>query len=212
MEQQLDLETMQAAAKGIGYIGHPLRLRILEYLDINGWSSVSAITKGLGEDQITVSQNLKKMRDADLVKTQRKGIFVYYGLSGEYPASVFVCLRKLFGYMTDNFAYLADGCKAPLPVDFLTMTANHIKLFALIDKIRILEYLTLFGESCVSDIVNGTGIEQMKVSQYLKRLRDESFVKARKEGRFVFYEITNGIHKTIIKCIHRKFGANENPI
>lgn len=207
MEKQLDFETMQAAAKGIGYIGHPLRLRILEYLDINGWSSVSAITKGLGEDQITVSQNLKKMRDADLVKTQRKGIFVYYGLNGEYPASVFVCLRKLFGYMTDNFAYLADGCKAPLPVDFLTMTANHIKLFAHIDKIRILEYLTLFGESCVSDIVNGTGIEQMKVSQYLKRLRDESFVKARKEGRFVFYEITNGIHKTIITCIHRKFGG-----
>ena len=45
---QLPQDVMKKAVKGIGYISHPLRLRILEFLDVNGQSSVSAITKGLG--------------------------------------------------------------------------------------------------------------------------------------------------------------------
>ena len=41
MEQQLPENIMRKAVKGISYIAHPLRLRILEYLDVNGSSSVS---------------------------------------------------------------------------------------------------------------------------------------------------------------------------
>ena len=205
MEKQLSEEAMKQAAKGISYLGHPLRLRIIEYLDVHGPSSVSAITRGVDEEQIMVSQSLRKLRDAELVTTRRKGIFIYYALNGEYPASLFKCIRKLFGYMTDSFHFLKEDYKAVLPKDFTMMTANRIKLFAHVDKLKILEYLTLYGESCVSDIVKGVGLEQLKVSQYLKRLRDDGFVKARKEGRFVFYEITAGIHKTTVKCMHDRF-------
>jgi len=206
MPEQLSVDVMKEAVRGIGYIGHPLRLRIIEYLDVYGMSAVSAIARGLGEEQLTVSQSLKKLREAQLLKTHRKGIFIYYDLNGEYPASLFGCIRKLYGYITDSFYFLQDGHKAMLPKDFTMMAANQIKLFAHFDKMRILEFLTLFGESCVTDIVNGVGLEQMKVSQFLKKMRDEGFVKARKDGRFVFYEITKGIHKTAIQCIHKKFG------
>ena len=78
--EQLPIETMQKAIKGINYIGHPTRLRILEYLDVNGSSSVSDITKAIGEEQMIVSQHLRKMRDANLVNTLRKGIFIYYNI------------------------------------------------------------------------------------------------------------------------------------
>lgn len=210
MDKQLPIPVMKKAAKGIAYIGHPLRLRILEFLDVNGMSSVSAITKGLNEEQIMVSQSLKKLRDANLVKTRRRGIFIYYELNEEYPASIFNCIRKLYGYMTDNFYFLKDGYKVVLPVDFTIMTANRIKLFANFDKMRLLEYLTLFGESCVSDIVKGTEIEQLKVSQYLKRLRDDGFVKSRKEGRFVYYDITKGVHMSAIGCIHKRYDSLKN--
>lgn len=210
MDKQLPIPVMKKAAKGIAYIGHPLRLRILEFLDVNGMSSVSAITKGLNEEQIMVSQSLKKLRDANLVKTRRRGIFIYYELNEEYPASIFNCIRKLYGYMTDNFYFLKDGYKAVLPVDFTIMTANRIKLFANFDKMRLLEYLTLFGESCVSDIVKGTEIEQLKVSQYLKRLRDDGFVTSRKEGRFVYYDITKGVHMSAIGCIHKRYDSLAN--
>lgn len=205
MTQQLPLETMKKAVKGISYIAHPLRLRILEFIDVNGASSVSAITKAVKEEQVIVSQNLKKLRDANLVRTKRRGIFIYYNIFEEYPASIFVCIRKLFGYMTDNFYFLSDNYKAILPHDYTTMVANRMKLFANFDKMRILEYLILNGESNVSDIIQGIDSEQLKVSQYLKRLRDDGFVSSRREGRFIYYDITQGVHKTAIQCIHKRY-------
>lgn len=205
MEQQLPVEIMKKAVKGISYIAHPLRLHILEYLDVHGSSSVSAITKALGEDQVSVSQSLKKMRDANLVKTNRRGIFIYYDICEEYPASIFTCLRKLYGYMTDDFQYLRDDCKIILPADYTMMAANRIKLFANYDKMRILEFLTLNGPHNVSDIIHGIGCPQIKVSQYLKRLRDDGFVIARRRGRFIIYEITKGVHQICIQCIHKRY-------
>lgn len=210
MEQQLPTEIMKKAVKGISYLAHPLRLRILEYLDVNGLSSVSTITKALGEEQVIVSQSLKKLRDANLVKTKRKGIFIYYDIYEEYPASVFVCIRKLFGYMTDQFKFLADDYKEILPLDYTVMVANRIKLFANFDKMRILEYLTLKGPCNVSDIVKGIGSEQLKVSQYLKRLRDDGFVSCVRDGRHIIYDITKGVHKTTIGCIHKRFEGLKN--
>ena len=210
MQKQLPETIMKKAAKGISYIAHPLRLRILEFLDVNGSSSVSEITKALGEEQVIISQNLKKLRVANLVKTKRKGLFIYYDICEEYPASIFVCIRKVFGYMTENFYFLMDGYKAILPKDYTTMVANQIKLFANFDKMKILEFLLLKGESNVSDIVFGVGIEQLKVSQYLKRLRDDGFVVCRKSGRFVYYSITKGVHMTALQCIHKRYDALKN--
>lgn len=207
MNQLLPEETMKKAVKGITYIAHPLRLRILEFIDVNGPSSVSAITKAVGEEQVIVSQSLKKLRDANLVKTKRRGLFIYYDIYEEYPASIFVCIRKLFGYMTDNFKFLDDEFKAILPHDYTTMAANRIKLFANFDKMRILEYLTLRGPCNVSDIIKGISSEQLKVSQYLKRLRDDGFVTCTRQGRFVIYTITQGIHKTAIQCIHKRYDS-----
>ena len=210
MRAQLPENVMKKAVKGIGYIAHPLRLRILEFVDVNGASSVSVITKAVDEEQVIVSQSLKKLRESNLVKTERRGIFIYYNICEEYPASIFFCIRKLFGYMTDNFRFLADDYKAILPRDYTNMVANQIKLFANYDKMRILEFLTLYGESRVSDIVDGINSDKLKVSQYLKRMKDAGFVICRKEGRFVFYSITKGVHKTAVECIHRRYDKLEN--
>lgn len=205
MTKQLPIDTMKKAVKGLSYISHPLRLRILEFLDVNGSSSVSAITKGINGEQIFVSQSLKKLRESGMVKTERHGIFIYYSIQEEYPASLFVCLRKLFGYMTNDFHYLADGFKAMLPKDYTTMAANQIKLFANYDKMRILEFLELNGEQNVSEIMQGIDCNQLKTSQYLKRLRDDGFVSCHRDGKFVIYNITKGVHKTAIQCIHNRY-------
>lgn len=203
-------DVMTRAVRGLTYIAHPLRLRILEFLDVNGMSSVSTIAHGVGVEQMIVSQSLRKMRDAELVQTHRRGIFIYYEICREYPASIFVCLRKLFGHMTDQLKFMRATYKEILPTDYTTMAANRIKLFAHYDKMRILEYLTYRGESCVSEIVSGTNIPQIKVSQYLKKLSDDDFVKSRRDGRHVYYDITAGIHKTTIGCIHKRFDKNGN--
>lgn len=205
----LPREIMERAARGIGHISHPLRLRILEFLDVNGMSSVSAIARGVGTEQMLVSQSLRKMRDANLVRTHRRGIFIYYEICEEYPASIFVCLRRLFGFMTDQICFLRDEYREILPADYTTMSANRIKLFANYDKMRILEFLTYNGESCVCQIVDGTQIPQVKVSQYLKKLSDDDFVKSRRDGRYIYYTITNGLHKTTIGCITSVMTASE---
>lgn len=204
-EQQLPTEIMKQAVKGISYIAHPLRLQILEFLDVNGEASVSKITKAVKEEQMIVSQSLKKLRDAGLVIAQRHGIFIYYRIQEEYPASIFECLRKLYGYMTDNIRFLADGYKAVLPTDYTTMAANRIKLFANYDKMRILEFLLLHNESNVTEIVQGINSEQLKVSQYLRRLKDDAFVSSRRDGRFIYYSITKGVHKTALQCIRKRY-------
>lgn len=204
-EQQLPTEIMKQAVKGISYIAHPLRLQILEFLDVNGEASVSKITKAVKEEQMIVSQSLKKLRDAGLVIAQRHGIFIYYRIQEEYPASIFECLRKLYGYMTDSIRFLADSYKAILPTDYTTMAANRIKLFANYDKMRILEFLLLNGESNVTQIVQGINSEQLKVSQYLRRLKDDAFVSSRRDGRFIYYSITKGVHKTALQCIRKRY-------
>ena len=210
MDKQLPEEIMRRAVKGISYISHPMRLRILEYLDVNGACSVSEVTKAIGEEQVFVSQSLRKLREAHLVQTERRGLFIYYRICEEYPASIFFCLRKLFGYMTNDFYFLKDDYKAVLPRDYTTMAANQIKLFANYHKMRILEYLLINGESNVSDIVTGIGCEPLLVSQNLSRLREDGFVTHRREGRFVYYEITKGVHKTALECIHKRYDSLEN--
>lgn len=205
MIESLPVEIMKKAVRGLSYIAHPLRLRILEYLDVHGACCVSSLAKGVDAEQVFVSQSLRKLRDAGLVKTQRHGIFIYYAIEEEYPASIFFCLRKLFGYIANDFNFLADDYKAVLPKDFTKMAANQIKLFANYDKMRIMEYLILHPDCPVLEIVSGTKSDQVKISQYLKRLRDDGFVKCRRDGRFVLYTITKGVHKTALECIRRRF-------
>lgn len=196
---------MERAAHGIGYISHPTRLRILEFLDVNGMSSVSKIAKHIGDEQVVISQHLRKLREANLVRTHRRGIFIYYEVDEEYPASIFVCLRKLFGHMTDNFKFLRDDYRKILPNEYTTMAANRIKLFSHIDKMRILEYLLYSGGAYVGDIVRETKLPQPKVSQYLKKLLDDDFVKSTRNGRHVYYEIIPGVHYTALMCIHKRY-------
>ncbi len=205
LKRRLPPEILRRASGGIAYISHPLRLRILEFLDVKGPSSVSSIATATHAPQVIVSQALRKMRDAGMVRTHRRGIFVYYEIDMEYPASIFVCLRKLFGHMTDQLKFMRDDYREILPTDYTTMAANRIKLFANYDKMKILEYLMYAGESCVGDIVNAVATPQVKVSQILKKLGDDGFVASRRDGRHVYYSVLPGVHKTAISCIHKRY-------
>ena len=205
IDNLLPAHIMMKAVKGLGYIAHPLRLRILEYLDVNGDSSVSNITKGVGEEQAIVSQSLRKMREMGLVQTRRSGVFVYYSIVAEYPASIFTCIRKMFGYITNNFYFLQDDYKVILPRDYTTMVANRIKLFAHVDKMRILEYLLIKGPKAVCDIAEALHLEPIKVSQFLKKMKEDDFVTGERIGRFVVYNITKGVHKMALGCIHKRY-------
>lgn len=57
-------------------------------------------------------------------------------------------------------------------------------------RLRILEEL-MDGELCVGDLVSRTGLPQGRVSHHLGCLRWCGYVTSRKDGRFVYYAVSD---------------------
>ena len=201
---------MKKAAKGIFYIAHPLRLHILEYLDVNGSSSVSAITKALGEDQVAVSQSLRKCAMLIWSKPNAEEFSFYYNIYEEYPASIFSCLLQTVRIYDRRFFSICATVQNHAAGRLYTMmAANRIKLFANYDKMRILEFLTLNGPCNVSEIINGIGLrtdQSFAISS--KRLRDDGFANPHPAAAaLLFTKSPPGVHKTCIQCIRKRYHA-----
>lgn len=62
-------------------IAHPLRLKLLSFIDKNKVINVNKIYKSLDLEQSITSQHLKILREASLVKADRKGKFIFYNLN-----------------------------------------------------------------------------------------------------------------------------------
>ncbi len=80
----------------IKLLGHAQRIRILEFLDLNGESSVSVITEGIGGQQAAVSQHLNKMRVSNVIVARRDGKQMYYRISSESATTILECMRKQY--------------------------------------------------------------------------------------------------------------------
>jgi len=93
-DQLLPEEYLWEMADVIKLLGHPQRLRILEFLDIHGESSVSVIVENIGAQQGAVSQQLNRMRRAGLISCQRRGRQVLYKISAVNPVTILNCLRS----------------------------------------------------------------------------------------------------------------------
>lgn len=73
---QMSCELMRALA-------HPLRLKILEYIDRKGTTNVNSIYNTLKIEQSITSQHLRIMRLAGVIHAERDGKFVHYTIN--YP-------------------------------------------------------------------------------------------------------------------------------
>lgn len=80
----------------IKLLGHAQRLRILEFLDLHGESSVGTITEGIGGQQAAVSQHLNKMRVSNIIVARRDGKQMYYGISSESATTILSCIRRQY--------------------------------------------------------------------------------------------------------------------
>lgn len=65
------------------------------------------------------------------------------------------------------------------------------------------------GERCVSEMEQGLGIEQPTLSQQLAVLRTEGLVDTRREGRWIFYRITDEKLLALLQTLYRLFCAPE---
>ena len=74
-------EKLQTSCDIMRALAHPLRLRILEYIDRNGTINVNKIYNTLKIEQSITSQHLKIMRLAGVIDAYRDGKFVHYTIN-----------------------------------------------------------------------------------------------------------------------------------
>ncbi len=80
--------------------------------------------------------------------------------------------------------------------------AQMLRTLANQQRLRIL-CLLAGGERTVGELTRETGMRQAAASQQLQRLRAESIVSARREGRHVFYSLSDPAVLAIIRTLHR---------
>ena len=88
----IDPASLSKAADVIKVVGHPDRLRILEFLE-EGEKAVGEIQDCLGLPQAIVSQHLAKMRGWGMVESRRDGIHVFYRIKEPKVSHILDCFR-----------------------------------------------------------------------------------------------------------------------
>ncbi len=76
-------ERLKTSVEMLRALAHPLRLKILEFIDSRGTVNVNKIYHSLGIEQSITSQHLRIMRLAGVLHARREGKFVYYSI--DYP-------------------------------------------------------------------------------------------------------------------------------
>lgn len=76
-------------------VAHPVRLRILDFLRLEGEPrSVSEIEKAAGVPQAVVSQQLRILRDQNVLSARRQGNFVFYDIATPSVFLILDCIRS----------------------------------------------------------------------------------------------------------------------
>ncbi len=104
-EVKLDIERLQESAEIMRALAHPLRMKILEFIDQQGSTHVNKIYNTLQLEQSITSQHLRVLRLARLVHTKREGKYVYYSIN--YPK-----LERIVRAINRYLAYVAKDDEA----------------------------------------------------------------------------------------------------
>lgn len=92
-----------------------------------------------------------------------------------------------------------DEIKEQIPVDsVLDELAQFFKVFGETSRLKILSALYL-SELCVCDLVDSLGMNQPAVSHQLRVLRAAKIVKARKQGKHVYYSLDDNHVRELLR-------------
>ena len=93
LSTRIDPSAFERAARVIRVLGHPLRLRILESLEI-GERNVTDLQDELEANQAAISQQLAILRAEDVVAARRDGQRVYYRIIEPKVSHILDCIRQ----------------------------------------------------------------------------------------------------------------------
>ena len=93
---------------------------------------------------------------------------------------------------------VVNNVMAQMPPDeILYDLAELFKVFGDTTRIRIL-YALFESELCVNDMAQLLGLSQTAVSHQLRVLKNNKLVKFRKEGKIIFYSLSDDHVKSLI--------------
>ena len=92
---KIDLHNLKKAALVLRAVNHKLRQQILKLIDEHGRVTVTELYVKMRLEQSVASQHLAILRRAGIVKTEREGKFIYYGLNHKRIAEINRCVVDL---------------------------------------------------------------------------------------------------------------------
>ena len=91
---QQDPAKIKRIAKVMRFLGHPVRLQIVELLLNEKRMNVKEIYKAVNISQSNASQHLKILEQADILSSDREGTNVYYWVSKAGVPNLMNCASK----------------------------------------------------------------------------------------------------------------------
>ncbi|MBS2038896.1 winged helix-turn-helix transcriptional regulator [bacterium] len=93
LKEKLAPQLIDFAADMLKCVGHPARLRIVEFLESNGEAPVNQIQEELDLPQPVVSQHLTKMKALGLLRARRAQGMVFYSVALPQLFKLLDCIR-----------------------------------------------------------------------------------------------------------------------
>lgn len=91
---QINERELEISSEILRALAHPLRMRILEFIDQHGLINVNRIYSSLNLEQSITSQHLRILRQAGLVETEREGKFIHYKLNYSRLLNTVAAIKK----------------------------------------------------------------------------------------------------------------------
>jgi len=95
-----------------------------------------------------------------------------------------------------------DTLKVRVDQQKLERAAYVLKCVAHPIRISIIDLLEQRERLSVSQLQEVLQVEQSLLSHHLTNMRDKGIVETKREGKHVFYSLSNSAITTIISCIH----------
>jgi DNA-binding transcriptional ArsR family regulator len=106
----LPMELLEEVVPMIRAAAHPLRIRILDFLEQEGEPrTVSLITEACGMGQAFVSQQLRILKDQGTLSCQRQGNYVLYSIADPSILHLVHCIRS---HQAARLGAASDGMPA----------------------------------------------------------------------------------------------------
>ncbi len=102
----INVEALRTSSEILRALAHPLRMKILHFIDQNEKINVNKIYNTLGLEQSITSQHLRILRNAGLVYTNRDKKFIYYQVNYEKLDSIVKYIQK---FMDEEKEILKDS-------------------------------------------------------------------------------------------------------